>query len=51
MLTFLVGGTVGALLCFGFDDRPTGLLLIATGALGAVVANALRQALTPGPRA
>ena len=51
MLTILIGGGTGALLCLGFDDRPTGLLLTATAALGAVVANALRQALTPGPRA
>jgi len=51
MLTVLVGAGIGALLCYGFEDRPTGLLVVATAALGAVVANALRQALSPGPRA
>ena len=50
MLTVIVGGGVGVGLCYALVDRPSGPLLIATVALGAVLANALRQALGPGPR-
>jgi hypothetical protein len=50
MITILVGGGIGATLCYGLVDRPTGPLLIATVALGSVLANAFRQALGPGPR-
>jgi hypothetical protein len=50
LLTVLVGSSVGALLCWGIEERPTGPLLMATAALGAVLASAVRQALSPGSR-
>lgn len=48
MLTIGVGGGIGALVCYGLVERPTGPLVVATVALGSVLANALRQALGPG---
>jgi hypothetical protein len=50
MGTVLVGGGIGAVLCYGLVDRPTAPLVVATVALGSVLANAFRQALGPGPR-
>lgn len=50
MITILVGSSIGALLCYGIEERPTGPLIMATAALGAVLASAVRQALGPGPR-
>ena len=47
LVTVLVGGGIGALVCYGIEERPTAPLLLATAALGAVLANALRQALGP----
>jgi multisubunit Na+/H+ antiporter MnhG subunit len=40
-----VGGLVGAIVCFAIDERPAGALVIATAALGAVIAHAIRQAI------
>ena len=40
-----VGGLAGAILCFAVDDRPAGALVMATAALGAVIAYAVRQAI------
>ena len=42
-----IGSVAGALLVFGLVDRPTGALVLAAAALGAVLANALRQAISP----
>jgi hypothetical protein len=50
MLTILVGSGIGALLCYGIEERPTGPLIMATAALGAVLATAVRQAVVPRPR-
>jgi hypothetical protein len=47
MVTVLVGSGIGVALCYGIEDRPTGPLVMATAALGAVLANAFRQALGP----
>jgi hypothetical protein len=47
VLTVLFGGGVGVALCYGFVDRPTAPLVVATAALGSVLANAMRQALGP----
>jgi hypothetical protein len=44
-----VGGLVGALLCFAFEERPAGALVIAAAALGAVLAVAVRQAILGRP--
>ena len=43
--TIGVGGAIGAVLCFAIDDRPAGALVMATAALGAVLAYAVRQAI------
>jgi len=43
-----VGGLAGALLCFAIEDRPVGALVLASAALGAVLAFALRQAVRGG---
>ena len=40
-----IGGLVGVILTFAINERPPGALLLATATLGAVVANAVRQAL------
>jgi hypothetical protein len=48
MLTIIVGGGIGAIVCYGLVERPTGPLVVAAVALGSVLANALRQALGPG---
>ena len=43
--TIGVGSAIGAILCFAIDDRPAGALVMATAALGAVLAYAIRQAI------
>jgi hypothetical protein len=43
----LAGGVAGALLTYGVEERPAGALVLATAALGAVIASAVRQALGP----
>ena len=43
----IVGGIIGGLLVFLVNDRPAGALVLAAAALGAVLANAVRQALGP----
>ena len=40
-----VGSVIGALLTFAIDERPAPALVIAAAALGAVLANAVRQAV------
>ena len=40
-----VGSLLGALFCFAIEDQPAGALVIATAALGAVLAVAIRQAI------
>jgi len=42
-----VGGIVGTVACFALEERPTGALVLAAAALGAVLASALRQAVGP----
>ena len=48
--TVSVGAGLGALLVFAVEERPAGALVLAAAALGGVLANAVRQALGPGPR-
>jgi hypothetical protein len=45
--TVAVGGVLGGGLVFAVVDQPAGALVLAAGALGAVLANAVRQALGP----
>ena len=40
-----LGGVVGAIVCFAIDERPAAALVMATAALGAVLAYAIRQAI------
>jgi hypothetical protein len=41
-----VGGVIGAALCFAIEERPPSALVVAGAALGAVLASAVRQAVT-----
>jgi hypothetical protein len=43
--TLLVGGMVGAIVCFVIEERPVPALVVAAAALGAVLASGLRQAV------
>ena len=45
--TVVIGGVLGGALAFVVDDQPAGALVLAAVALGAVLANAVRQALGP----
>jgi hypothetical protein len=40
-----VGGLIGAVFCFVIEERPAGALVVATAALGAVLATAVKQAV------
>ena len=50
MSTVAIGGVLGGVLPFVVVEQPAGALVLAAAALGAVLANAIRQALGPGPR-
>jgi len=41
-----IGGILGGALTFAIDDLPAGAVILAAAALGAVLATAVRQALT-----
>jgi hypothetical protein len=43
--TVIVGGGLGAMLCLALTERPAPALIVAVAALGAVLANAVRQAV------
>jgi hypothetical protein len=45
--TVAIGSIIGGLLVFAIEDRPAGALVLASAALGAVLANAVRQAIGP----
>ena len=45
--TVAIGGVVGGLLPFLIEGQPAGALVLAAAALGAVLANAVRQAVGP----
>lgn len=47
LVTILIGAVVGGALVFALEDRPTGTLVLAAAALGAVLANGVRQAVGP----
>lgn len=47
LLTVAIGSVVGGLLVFAIEERPAGALVLASAALGAVLANALRQVIGP----
>jgi hypothetical protein len=43
-----IGALLGAVFTFAIDDRPAGALVLAAAALGAVLASAVRQAISGG---
>jgi hypothetical protein len=45
--TVAIGGVLGGLVILAIDDSPPGALVLAGASLGAVLANAVRQALGP----
>jgi hypothetical protein len=47
LVTLGAGGVLGALLVYLLEDRPSTALLLASAALGAVLARAVRDALSP----
>jgi hypothetical protein len=44
-----VGGALGGLAVFAIEEHPAGALVLAAAALGAVVANAVRDAVSSRP--
>jgi F0F1-type ATP synthase assembly protein I len=47
--TVLVGAVIGVILSYAIDERPVPALVVASAALGAVLASAVRQAITGRP--
>ena len=46
LMTVVIGGGIGTALCYAFEERPVAPLVLAAAALGAVLAMAVRQAVT-----
>jgi hypothetical protein len=46
MSTVVFGALVGVALCYGIEEQPVLALVLAFAALGAVIASALRQAVS-----
>jgi hypothetical protein len=49
LLTVVIGGAIGTMLVYTLDERPVLALVLAGAALGAVLANAIRQAVGGRP--
>jgi Zn-dependent protease len=49
LATVLIGGAIGTMLVYALDERPVSALVLAGAALGAVLANAIRQAVGGRP--
>jgi hypothetical protein len=47
VITVAIGGGIGAVVVFAFEERPASALVLAAAALGAVLTSAVRQALGP----
>ena len=47
LTTVIIGSVIGGVLVFAVEERPAGALVVAAAALGAVLANAVRQAIGP----
>jgi hypothetical protein len=47
--TVVIGSGLGAVFCFAIEERPAGALVLAAAALGAVLASAVRQAVSGRP--
>jgi len=46
LVTLVVGALAGWMICLAVEERPTGALIVAAAALGAVLATAVRQAIS-----
>jgi len=46
LTTVGIGGLIGAVFCFVIEERPSDALVLAAAALGAVLASAVRQAVS-----
>jgi hypothetical protein len=46
LTTVSIGGVVGIVVCYVVNERPVPALVLAAAALGAVLASALRQAVS-----
>jgi hypothetical protein len=46
----LIGAVVGAVFCFAIEEHPARALVVAASALGAVLASAVRQAVSGRPQ-
>jgi hypothetical protein len=49
LTTVGIGGVLGIALSYAIDDRPAPALVVASAALGAVLASAVRQAIGGRP--
>lgn len=47
LTTVVMGGVIGGLGVYALEERPAAALVLASAALGAVLANAVRQAIGP----
>lgn len=47
--TVIIGAIIGAVLVFVIEERPVPALVVAAAALGAVLASAVRQAVSGRP--
>ncbi|OFW20689.1 MAG: hypothetical protein A3H97_17470 [Acidobacteria bacterium RIFCSPLOWO2_02_FULL_65_29] len=47
LTTLVVGSVIGGMAVFALEEQPAGALVLAAAALGAVLANAVRQAIGP----
>jgi len=47
LITLGIGSVVGTFLCYSIESQPAGALVLSSAALGAVLAYAMRQALSP----
>lgn len=48
VVTPVAGAVVGMALCYGLVDRPHSAVVLASAALGALLATSLKQAVMPG---
>jgi hypothetical protein len=49
LTTVMIGSVAGGLFVFAVEEQPTGALVLASAALGVVLASAVRQAIG-GPK-
>ena len=47
LTTVVIGGVIGGVLVYALEEQPAGALVLASAALGGVLANAVRQSIGP----